>query len=303
LKPVAAIDIGSNTVHLLVGATHRRGSVEHLESQSELLQLGREVRKHGRIRPKKLKAVKRVLKEYLKVARNHGVREVLIGATGAVRAAENGAAAMKKLERALGVPIQILSGESEGRLAFLGATLTLKKNEPQLLIDSGGSSTEVTLTTGRRRRASESMPIGASLLCAELKNDPPGPLEWARLSLQLGDALRRLPTAPRPRRAVAVGGAAHRIEELHGAGRGAPVGLPDLEEIAKRLLRRSSKQIERATGVPRKKVALLAAGALILHAVLSHYGLESVDIGHSGLRDGMILAHRSVSGNWWRYRR
>jgi exopolyphosphatase/guanosine-5'-triphosphate,3'-diphosphate pyrophosphatase len=303
MRPIAAIDIGSNTVHLLVGAGHRSGPVEHLESQSELLELGREVRKHGRIRPKKLREVKKALRAQLKVARDHGVKTVLIGATGAVRNADNGESSMKKLERALGVSIQILAAEAEARLAFLGATLTLHKTKPQLLIDSGGASTEVTLTTGRRRRASESMAVGASLLCAELKHDPPGPLEWARLSLQLGDALRRLPTAPRPGRAVAVGGAAHRIEELHGAGRGAPVGLSDLEKIAKRLLRHPSRQIAKATGVPRKKITLLAAGALILHAVLSHYGLESVDIGHSGLRDGMILAHRAAAGNWWRYTR
>jgi exopolyphosphatase / guanosine-5'-triphosphate,3'-diphosphate pyrophosphatase len=242
-----------------------------------------------------------VLREQIKLARERGVKTFLIGATGAVRAAENGPQAMRKLERALGVPICILPGETEARLAFLGAAQTLHKDEPQLLIDSGGSSTEVTLTKGRSRRAAESMAVGASMLCAELKHDPPGPLEWARLSLQLGDALRKLPTAPRPRRAVAVGGAAHRIEELHGAGRGAPVGLPDLEKIAKRLLRHPSHHIARATGVPRKKITLLAAGALILHAVLSHYGLESVEIGHNGLRDGMILAHRKAGGNWWRY--
>ncbi|GAC1539065.1 MAG: Ppx/GppA phosphatase family protein [Myxococcales bacterium] len=302
-RPVAAIDIGSNTVHLLVGVPRAGEPVEHLLSQSELLELGREVGDHGRIRDKKMRKVKKVLRHQLHAARKQGARVVLIAATEAIRRADNGAAAVKELERALSVPIQILPGRTEARLAFLGSSRMLDGKAPQLLIDSGGGSTEVTLTRGRQQRASASMAVGASLLCARLKHDPPGPLEWAQLSLLLAGALRPLPTTPRPERAVAVGGAAHSIEELHGAGTGAPVTLADLEHIARRLLRHPSRRIARVSGLPRKKIILLAAGALILHAVLSHYGLEEMRIGHHGLRDGMIMAWQRVEGNWWRYRR
>lgn len=303
MRPVAAIDLGSNTVHLLVGVVRRDKSVEHLASESELLELGREVRKHGRIREKKLRGLERVLRAQVKVARKMGAKVILLGATGAMRRAENGRSVVRRLERNLELPVQILSSRAEAELAFRGAAPELDAKEPQLLIDSGGASTEVTLTRGRRRIESSSMGVGASLLCAELLHDPPGPLEWARLSLRLADGLRLLPTAPRPSRAIAVGGAAHRIEELHGAGRGARVGLPDLERIARRLLRYPSQRIARATGIPRKKVVLLAAGALVIHAIVCHYGLTSVAIGHQGLRDGMILTYASQGGNWWRYRR
>lgn len=301
--PVAAIDIGSNTVHLLVGLPRAGRPVEHLVSQSELIELGREVEEHGRIREKKLRKVKKALRRQLRVARKHGAKVVLIAATEAIRQAKNGAAAVERLEAALGVPIRIVPGRTEARLAFLGSSPALDGRAPQLLIDSGGGSTEVTLTRGRQQRANASMAVGASALCARLKNDPPGPLEWAQLTLLLAAALRPLPTAPRPERAVAVGGAAHIIEELNGADRGVPVTLSDLERIARRLLRHPSRRIATLTGIPRKKIILLAAGALILHAVLSHYGLVEMQIGHHGLRDGMIMAWRRVEGNWWRYRR
>lgn len=303
MRPVAAIDIGSNTVHLLVGLAKRDQTVEHLASESELLELGREVRKHERIRDKKLRQLQSVLQDQLKVARRMGAKVLLLGATGAMRRAKNGKSVVRQLTRNLEVPVQLLSSRAEAELAFRGSAPALDPDLPQVLIDSGGASTEVTLTRGRRRMESSSMGVGASLLCAELKHDPPGPLEWARLSLRLADGLRVLPTAPRPARAIAVGGAAHRIEELHGAGRGARVDLPDLERIARRLLRHPSHRIAEATGISRKKVVLLAAGALVIHAVVCHYGLESVEIGHQGLRDGMILAYRSDGGNWWRYRR
>jgi exopolyphosphatase / guanosine-5'-triphosphate,3'-diphosphate pyrophosphatase len=303
MRPIAAIDIGSNTVHLLVGVARRGKAVEHLVSESELLELGREVERHERIRDKKVRQLKKVLRHQIKVARKAGAEEVLIAATRAVRAAKNGAKVCEQLETSLGVPVRVLSERAEARLAFLGAAPDLHAKETQVLIDSGGASTEVTLTTGRRRRAATSMPVGASLLCEQLQGDPPGPLEWAQLSLRLAEALKALPAAPRPVGAIAIGGAAHRIEELHGAGRGAPIGLPDLERIARRLLSHRARHIARATGVQKKKVTLLAAGTLIIHAILSHYGLDLVQIGHHGLRDGMITGFQSAGGNWWRRER
>jgi exopolyphosphatase/guanosine-5'-triphosphate,3'-diphosphate pyrophosphatase len=303
MRPIAAIDIGSNTVHLLVGAAQRGEAVKHLTSESELLELGGEVARHERIRDKRLRQLKGVLRHQIEVARKEGAKDVLIAATRALRTAANGTQVVEQLERSLGVPVRLLSPETEARIAFLGAAPDLHPTAAQVLIDSGGASTEVTLASGRRRRECSSMPVGASMLCEQLRRDPPGPLEWAELSLRLADGLKALPTAPRPASATAIGGTAHRIEELHGAGRGAPITLHDLERIARRLLRHRARHIARATGIEKEKVVLLAAGTLILHAVLSHYGLDGLQVGHHGLRDGMITAFHRAGGNWWRQRR
>ena len=302
MRPIAAIDIGSNTVHLLVGVARRRHGVEQLESESELLELGREVERHGRIRDKKVAQLRQALRRHLKVAHKAGAQQVLLAATKAIRAAKNGAKVASGLGRMAGVPVRVLSERAEARLTFLGSVPDLDAADAQILIDSGGASTEVTLTLGRRPLAGASMPVGASLLCAQLKCDPPGPLEWAQLSLELANALKTLPAAPRPVGALAVGGSAHRIEELHGAGRGARVTLGDLEHIARRLLRHRARHIARATGIQKKKVTLVAAGTLILHSILSHYELDTFHVGHHGLRDGMITAFQSARGNWWRHR-
>jgi len=301
MRPTAAVDIGSNTVHLLVGIPHRRRAVEHVESVSALLELGREVERHGRIRDKTRSALREVLHGQLKAAKKAGARTVLIAATKALREASNGRQTAAELSRVAGVPVHVLSPRAEARLTLLGSETDLDPTAHQVLIDSGGASTEVTLTAGRRPVAGASIPLGASLLCAKLKGDPPGPLEWAGLALDLGDALKALPSAPRPVSALAVGGTAHRIEELHGEGCGAAIGLPDLEAVARRLLRHTARHIARATGIEKKKITLVAAGALILHSILGHYELDRVHVGHRGLRDGMIAAFQEIQGNWWRY--
>ncbi len=301
MRPTAAIDIGSNTVHLLLGAARPAGGVERIDTASDLLELGREVERHGRIRDRTLGELRHVLRDQLRKARKGGARSVLVAATRALRMAANGKETAAGLARVAGVPVHILSSHAEARLTLLGAETEIDAHASQVLIDSGGASTEVVLTQGRRPAAGSSIPLGASLLEAHLKGDPPGPLEWAELALAMAEPLKALPGAPRPASALAVGGTAHRIEELRGRDRGATLVLDDLEKVVRRLLRHSAGHISRATGLERKKIILVAAGALILHSILRHYGLKAVRVSHLGLREGMILAFEQVSGNWWRY--
>ena len=298
-RSIAAIDIGSNTVHLLI-ASGKPGALKHLRSESELLELGRDVMLHGKLTDEKLEEVIDTLKGHVKLARDEGVETILIGATGALRQAKNGKAVVKKIARAIDVPVQLLTGEQEARLAFFGAAPALKKHKTQLLIDSGGASTEVTLARGRRRMASASMGVGAAMLLSQLKNDPPQPLEWAQLTLVVGETLEHVPTHPKPKRAVAIGGAAHRFEEIVKRPASKPLRLKDLEAVTRKLLKHPSKRIAKITGVQPRRAALLAASALILHIVLKHYGLTKLHVAHQGLRDGMIAAYLLHGGSWWR---
>lgn len=298
-SPIAAIDIGSNTVHLLV-ACGKPGKLRHLRSESELLELGREVMVHGKVTDEKLEEVIDTLKGHVRLAREEGAETILIGATGALRQAKNGKAVVRKISRALQVPVQLLTGKQEARLAFFGARPALRKHKTQLLIDSGGASTEVSLTRGRKLHASASMGVGAAMLLSQLENDPPQPLEWAQLTLLVGETLDHVPTRPRPRRAVAIGGAAHRFEEIVQRPADKPLRLKDLEKVTKKLLKHPSKRIAQITGVQPRRAALLAASALILHIVLKHYGLTKLHVAHLGLRDGMISAYLLHGARWWR---
>lgn len=79
------------------------------------------------------------------------------------------------------------------------------------------------------------------------------------------------------------------------------MGLDDLEDLTRRLLRHSAGHVARTSGIAKKKVMLVAVGALILHSILRHHQLDAVHVSRRGLRDGMIAAFHQAGGNWWRY--
>ena len=129
MRPTAAVDVGSNTVHLLVGIPHRRRGVEHVESASALLELGREVERHGRIRDKTRSALRKVLHGQLKAAKKAGARTVLIAATKALREASNGRQTAAELSQVAGVPVHVLSPRAEARLTLLGSEIDLDPDD------------------------------------------------------------------------------------------------------------------------------------------------------------------------------
>lgn len=299
-RRVAAIDIGSNTVHLSVFDS-KSGSFEQTVSRSALLKLGCEVLNHDRFNPEVVEALEHVLEGHIKRATKAKAETILIGATGAFRRAENGQVVARELSRRLGRPVHLLRGSTEARLSFAGVVPDLLDGHHHLIIDSGGLSTELAVTSGRKLARVASLPVGAAIMTG-LKHDPPRPLEWARLMVSVGETLKLVPDAPRRGfgRAIALGGAAHRFEELLGKKPGTPIHMEELELIATRLLSRSSKELGRKTGIEPERIALLSASSLIIGMVLQHYGVNEMQVSRRGLRDGMVQAYLKVGSGWWR---
>jgi exopolyphosphatase/guanosine-5'-triphosphate,3'-diphosphate pyrophosphatase len=302
---IAAIDIGSDTVHLLVADATRDVDgirVTKVEQDGELLLLGHVVARDGRIGTHAA-ALEDVVRRYVDRARGHAVRTV-VGATEALRAASDGSEVVDRLADRVGLPIRILSGRREAALGLIGARHRLDAAGPQLLIDSGGASTELTLTLGRDAVASASLPVGAAGLGASLRGDPPEALSWALEGMQIGVCLALAP-AGSPARAWATGGSAHNLAGLEraaagGHGDGSRLTLADLAELAARLLAEPVEKVARKSGEDPKRVAILAPGLLILAGVLTHYGLDAVTVVPEGLREGMIAAVLDRGDDWWR---
>lgn len=302
----AAIDIGSDTVHLLIAdllGLATAGTLHVVHSDSELLELGRVVDLRGRITATAEADVSRTLERMVRRARKSGAT-ILIAATEATRRAANGQAVLVRLGSRLSVPIRLLSPTREAVLGFTGVRPELPARGDLVVIDSGGASTEATLTTGRTIAAAVSLPVGAAALAASLKGDPPAPIDWALTSIRIGATLGMLPTG-RPRRAFATGGTAHGLLALStfGAHHEHParvdVSLAQLETTAASLLARPSTRIGREAGIDPGRVALLAPGVLILSAILHHYGLTEFRVVEAGLREGMIRAAAADPDGWW----
>ncbi len=335
---VAALDIGSDTVHLLiarvehdddpsreagadragpVGADGTAGDggaaparhevairaprVVPLEQHGELLELGRRVARKGRVGRRAAARLEAVVDAYAHLARRRS--DVLaVGATEALRRASDGPAIVERLEARLGTPVRVLSPSREAALGLAGAAPRLDPAGQQLLIDSGGASTELTLTDGRRRVASASLPVGAALLGASLVGDPPEALSWALGAVVVGASMTFAPDG-RPVRAWATGGSAHNLAGLERTrGREGPQRLTtdELAELAGELLRQPARGLARRSGEDPDRVRILPPGLLIIAAVLARYGLDEVTVVPEGLRDGMAAAVATIGDDWWR---
>ena len=309
----AAIDIGSDTVHMLIAevapdstrvrtplATRRLITVH---SESELLELGKVVGRTGRITPAAEKSVGQALDRMVRRATKSGAT-ILIAATEASRRAANGQDVLDRLSSRLKTPIRLLSPEREAELGFAGVRADLPTRGELAVIDSGGASTEVTLTRGRQLQRATSLPIGAAGLATQLVGDPPDPIDWALVAVSIGATLPGLP-AGKPRHAYATGGTAHGLLAVgtlavsHSAAGRATISLIELDRIAGLLLERPSRRIGAAAQVDPRRVALLAPGILIIGAILRHYGLVELTVVRAGVREGMIRSAAADPNHWW----
>ena len=300
---IAAIDIGSDTIHLLVGVPSGppdAGVVERIEQHGELIELGRRVARKGHIGEHAAHELEALLLGYVAVAHKRADR-VVIGATEALRRASDGPALVERLGQKAGLAVRVLSGEREAQLGFAGVVHRLAEAGPQLLIDSGGASTELTVCEGRKALASASLPVGAALLGASLVGDPPDALSWALGGTLIGRALAAAP-AGAPARAFATGGSAHNLaglERTKGREGLQVLTVAALRQEAAELLAVPSAKLARRSGEDPRRVAILPPGLLIVAAVLDHYQLDRVTVVPEGLRDGMILAAAASGDDWW----
>ncbi|MFN8041569.1 MAG: Ppx/GppA phosphatase family protein [Acidimicrobiales bacterium] len=193
--PVAAIDCGTNSVRLLVSDSGR--TVERL---MRITRLGQGVDATGRLAPEAVERTLTVLREYREVMDRHGVGRARMTATSAARDAANRDDFFDAAEAVLGVRPELLSGQEEGELSFLGATAELDRADgPFLVVDIGGGSTEFSFGTSRCEGAL-SCDIGCVRLTEKyLHHDPPLPEELVQAisltELFLDDVVREIPGA------------------------------------------------------------------------------------------------------------
>jgi exopolyphosphatase/guanosine-5'-triphosphate,3'-diphosphate pyrophosphatase len=282
----ACIDIGSNTTRLLV-AERAAGSLLEVHQERSFTRIGRELSAHGAISPAKIEEVVRVVSEQLEYARELGAQEVRAVATAAIRRAANGSELTEAIGRACGLPVQVLSGEEEARLAFLGVAGTLDHVPMGCLgvVDVGGGSSELVIGNAPNRVSwSTSFVLGSGDLADScLRSDPPAQHELAEARQRIARVLSGV-QVPRPAEAVAVGGSATSLRRLAGP-------LLDREAFRRTLTLLGSERatdIARRFALDRERVRLLPAGLLILQAASELFG-TALQIGRGGVREGVLL--------------
>jgi exopolyphosphatase / guanosine-5'-triphosphate,3'-diphosphate pyrophosphatase len=282
----ACIDIGSNTTRLLV-ADAGNGQLRELVTQRAFTRIGKSLGAGGSIPTEKITETAEVVATQAKVAREVGAEQIVAVATAAIRNAPNREELLAAVENAGGMALDVLSGEEEARLSFVGATRTLLQPADGTIavIDVGGGSSEIAIGEPNGRMAwSASFRIGSGFLAdSYLRSDPPSVDELEKVRRHVAGTFEGL--APPPARsAVAVGGTATSLRRLLGAELS-----PETLERGIRVL--STTPIEGVAArfeLDHERVRLLPAGILVLGAISELLELP-LRIARGGLREGVLL--------------
>lgn len=279
---VGVIDVGSNTVRLLVAAGAAGGELRTVAERRLQLGLGEEIERHGRIRRAKLKATAGAARGYAREARTHGAQVVEAVVTAPGRQSSNAAELVEALRHASGVPVCVLSAEEEGRMAYRGAAACRLQPGRVAVCDVGGGSTELVVgEAGSGVEWLRSYEIGSLRLTRRAFGDrrPTGrALRAARKAVR-----RELTDAPPPvASALAAGGTARALRRI--AGR--TLGPAELDRALDRAVRLSPAALRRRYGIEPERGRTLAAGALVLYEVASLLGVP-LEVARGGLREGV----------------
>ncbi len=283
---VAVIDVGSNSVRLLV-ARVERGDVKELGREREYLRLGDDAYRLGRIGIEKLAQTSEVARRYSRLARRAGCERLETIVTAPGRQAENGDELVDILARATRAPVVVLSAEDEGRLAWHGAVSRLSDPPGTVaVVDLGGGSCEVAAgEPGRGPSWVESRDAGALRVTrAFLPSDSPSQEDVAAARTQVLVLLAGL-DPPRPETALAVGGTARAVGRLVGKR----FGEDELAKLAKSIVRKGANKVVAGTGITPERGETLLGGTLVL-AELARLLETPLEVGRGGLREGAALA-------------
>jgi exopolyphosphatase / guanosine-5'-triphosphate,3'-diphosphate pyrophosphatase len=295
---LAAVDIGSNTVHVLV-ADVVRNKLEDVAHYVEMPELGARVARTGAIGTRGRIAI-RALRSVVARARKHGYDLLIAAATQAVRQASDGEAFARQAGEAIGVPVHIISAQREAELSFLGVASRHAARREWAMVDLGGASTEVVIARGRDMLRSSALAIGSGVLASTYLSDPPRPEERARMRKA---ALRELARAPDGdvERMVATGGTASNLPFVL-ARRNPPAVLTtaDLLACEGRLDAGRAAGVAAKVVLPPNRVKAMRAGVEVLLLFLDWYGLAVLQISHQGLRHGMLLEYLERGDDWWK---
>ncbi len=307
---LAAIDIGSNTIHIVVARCFP-ASLEILHDEQEIVRIGESVTANGEISAQKRDETISVLSHYKTLAAHYTSSPVLIVATEAIRKARNSRQFLATIHSTTNLDVHIIDGTVESLLTFYGATYELYQ-EPHppsqiAVLDLGGGSMELVTARNKQVTWHTSIPLGSGWLHDRyLQSDPPSEedLEVARTFLNTYIAGLRF--KQRPPTLIATGGSANSLLLLARRAFDLPENETRLtyEQIVRcesLLNDLPAEEISRRYEQPLKRARILPAGALIINTLMLNLHLSEIRISTHGIREGVLLAYARYGDRWLHY--
>ncbi|MFC4036758.1 Ppx/GppA family phosphatase [Streptomyces polygonati] len=304
---LGVLDVGSNTVHLLVMDAHPGARPLPAYSHKAELRLGELLDARGAISEAGVDRLVTTVADAVRVAEDKGVEDVLPFATSAVREAANGEEVLARVERETGVRLTVLSGEDESRLTFLAVRRWYGWSAGRLLVlDIGGGSLEVGFGMDEYPAAAVSLPLGAGrLTVARLPGDPPSHHDVRALRRHVRAEIARtvadFARLGRPDLTVGTSKTFRQLARIAGAARSAE-GLyvqrtlrrSALEEWVPKLSAMTAARRAALPGVSEGRARQLLAGALVAEGAMDLFGVEELEVCPWALREGVILRKLDV---------
>ncbi|MGJ7905729.1 hypothetical protein ACOQFL_04530 [Actinopolyspora sp. H202] len=299
---LGVLDVGSNTVHLLVVDAHRGAHPTPMTSEKSVLRLSERIGAGGALTESDIEELVNTVQAARDSARGLGCAELMAFATSAIRQADNATTVLETVRERTGVSLEVLSGEQEARLTFLAARRWYGWSAGNLLLlDIGGGSLEMALGIDEQPDIAVSLPLGAGHVARTASlGDPPEREEVKhlrnRLSEQLSDAVERFAEFGAPDKVAATSKTFRSLARLAGAAPPAagPRVRRTLTDTALRQLlafitRISARDLASLDGVSGARAHQLVSGGLVAEASMHAMSLRELDICPWALREGVIL--------------
>jgi exopolyphosphatase/guanosine-5'-triphosphate,3'-diphosphate pyrophosphatase len=298
----AALDIGSNSIHLLVARRGPDSQPVPVLDVSHQAGMGRVVDATGELGAAIREELRGIVGGYVDEARALGAGQVLLLGTEALRTASDTDLLVDALRARTGLSLAVIDRTSEGLLSLLGVTGGRVPRSLAVADIGGGStqvtSTQVTVTHPDGQPVVGMVPVGSARLAgAHIHHDPVTSSEIVALR----DTARRVIAGldlPRPARAIIAGGSGTNVSRLLLRERTTPIDRPALAAALDLLRSHPAQELATRTGLSVRRVAQLAAGIAIGEALLDRLGLESAEVSDASLREGALIAAWAAGDDW-----
>ena len=303
---VAVIDIGSNSGRVVVFQSDPGGYLRAVAGSRASLRLVDDVDRRGEFTEATMARATEALRDFKAIAMSAGATRIVAVATAAMREASNGALFAERLQRELGIRIDVITGAAEARYGFAGAMRGLAVSNG-LLFDVGGGSMELTRFERRRRGDDVSLPLGALRLSRRfLETDPPKRPQLRRLRDHIRQQLRKasIERLSKDDCLVGTGGTLRNLAKIDREAEGYPIAslhgyeLPSdrLADIVGRLARMKERDRDRLPGLSAERADSIVGGAVAIHTLAEFVRAPRVLVSGQGVRHGLALEQLGIPG-------
>lgn len=299
----AAIDVGSNTIHVVVARCFSH-TLEILADEQELTRIGESVTTTGRISPEKCRAALEALKNYRALATSYGAEKVFVVATEAIRQAGNNAEFLAQVREETGLEVLLISGTAEAALTFFGATYEAGETEEVEVMDLGGGSLELIFARATRIHWRTSVPLGSGWLHDQyLPANPPTSREIRAAEAFLQTYFRGMKLKHRASTLIVTGGSANSLlllaqKALHQPVESIRLSQEDLLRCQGLLSALTAEDVSSFFEQPLARARILLAGVLIIRQVMKQLAAREIFVSPHGIREGVLLAYARFGDRW-----